>query len=160
MSRRRTAYLLIVVLLPSVSLAQTKLSGVSQCGKPDIQHVVPVGDQPGHAFAVVKLRCPWVKPLQVGGVAAKEDEITVFQEVTGTKAAERIFVVGTMANGDSVFVRTEGTAVVKDGVVQSSRGKWTYVGGTGKFKGLTGTGTYKNDGSTTKVEGEYKLAKR
>jgi hypothetical protein len=65
-----------------------------------------------------------------------------------------------MANGDKSFVRWEGPDS-KDG---SSQGKWTYVGGTGKFKGLKGSGTYKGkraeDGSVTfDVEGEYTLAK-
>ena len=160
MSRRAAVYGVILFSLPAVSLAQTKVSGVSQCGKPDAQHVLPVGDHPGHDFVIVKLKCSWLTPLQVGGIAAKEDEITVFQEVTGTKANEHNFVVGKTTNGDTVFVRTQGTAAVKNGVSQSSEGTWTYVGGTGKFKGLTGKGTYKNDGTSTRVDGEYRLPKQ
>ena len=46
----------------------------------------------------------------------------------------------------------------------NAEGTWKYVGGTGKFKTLKGTGTYKGkaekDGSITfDVEGEYTLGK-
>ncbi len=47
-----------------------------------------------------------------------------------------------MANGDKAFVRFEASATLKDGVPQTAEGKWTYVGGTGKLKGLKGKGTY------------------
>ena len=145
--------------LPAVLGAQKRLSGTSQCGKPDTQQAVQAGDAPGHTFVLIQVRCPWPKPLELDGVAAKEDEVTVVQELTGSKATERGYVVGTFVNGDKVFVRTEGTGVVKDGAVQGSEGTWRYVGGTGKFKGVTGKGTYRYNGTTTQVEGQYRLMK-
>ena len=55
----------------------------------------------------------------------------------------------------------------KDGSVKpdhsgNSAGTWTFDGGAGKLKGLTGKGTYKDtyaaDGTgTSQIEGEYKL---
>jgi len=70
-----------------------------------------------------------------------------------------------MSNGDKIFVRFSGTdTTTKDGKTGSA-GTWSYTGGTGKLKGITGKGTYKGtsnaDGSaTTEVEGEYELPKK
>ena len=67
----------------------------------------------------------------------------------------------TIENGDKAFVSFQGTASIKD---NTSEGKWSYPGGTGKLNGLKGNGTYKGkgaeDGSVTPdVEGEYTLPK-
>jgi hypothetical protein len=54
-----------------------------------------------------------------------------------------------------------GVSVMKDGKPVSDDGTWSYIGGTGKFKGLTGKGTYKGkaagDAFEDTVEGEYSL---
>jgi hypothetical protein len=49
-------------------------------------------------------------------------------------------------------------------VPESAEGTWSFVGGTGKLKGLKGKGTYKGkyaaDGTSTyEIEGEYELPK-
>lgn len=156
---RITAFALALLGAPSVVLAQTKISGTSQCGKPDPQHVVQAGDQANHTFAIMKLKCSWPKPLEIAGFQIKEDELTVFEEAKGSAGTDRGYVVGTMSNGDKIFVRTQGKAVLKDGAPQSSSGTWTYVGGTGKFKSIKGGGTYKGNSTTTNIRGEYHIAK-
>jgi hypothetical protein len=67
-----------------------------------------------------------------------------------------------MDNGDKQFVSFRDTGAIKDGKPQGSQGTWSYTGGTGKFKGLKGKGTYKvslnPDGTATvDVEGEYEV---
>jgi hypothetical protein len=68
-----------------------------------------------------------------------------------------------MANGDKIFVRFSGVdTMTKDGKPDTSTGTWSYTGGTGKFKGITGKGTYKGkpDASgnmVSEIEGEYTL---
>ncbi len=155
--------LLIVLAFGSVAVAQTvaqtKISGTNQCGKPDPKHIVQAGDRPDHTFAVMKVKCSWPKPLEIAGVQVKEEELTIFQEVTGSSGTDRTYVVATMANGDKLFVRAQGKVVLKDGVVQSAEGTWSYTGGTGKFRGIKGKGTFKGNGTTTDVEGEYQLGK-
>ena len=133
---------LLVVGLASVSPAQTKISGTSQCGKPELQYTLPVGDRPDHSFGISKTECTWLKPLEVEGLQTEEDENTTFSEVTGNSARDRTYVVGTMSNGDKVFVRPQGKSTLKDGAFQSGSGTWAYTGGTGKLKGLKGTGTF------------------
>ena len=156
--------LLLVPALASVAVAQTKISGATQCGKPDLQHMVQVGDRPNHAFAISKNKCNWTKPFEIAGAQSKEDEGTNFAEITGNSASDRTYVVGTMSNGDKVFVRPQGKSTLKDGAFQSGSGTWAYTGGTGKLKGLKGTGTFtckaNPDGTATcSIVGDYQLPK-
>jgi len=162
MRLRIAASMLIALALAASLAAQTKISGTLQCDKSDPVYTIPVGDRPGHAFAISKTKCTWSKPLEMEGVAAKDYEYTGFNDVSGNRVRSRSAGVGTLANGDRCFVVAQGTGTVKEGVVQTLEGTWSYTGGTGKFKGLKGKGTYKGkvapDGTyTSEVEGEYQL---
>ena len=153
---------LILVALLAVSLAaQTKVSGSIECGKPEKQNSIEVGDRPGHAFNTTQGKCTWTKPLDFGVAQTKETVFTAFAEQTGEKAQERGFSYETLSNGDHINVRTQATATVKDGNV-TSNGKWTIGAATGKARGLKGSGTYKCTGTqekmTCEVEGEYTTA--
>lgn len=154
--------LLILVALPTLALGQTKISGTAKCAKPDPQYKIEVGDRPNHTYTIDQVKCTWTKPLEIASIKTKEDLVTVFAEVTGSTAQTHAFVVGAMENGDKVHVRPQGKDVLKDGMTQSSEGTWSYVGGTGRLKGIKGKGTYKckpsPDGTMTcQVEGEYEL---
>lgn len=156
--------LLIVFGLAAVASAQTKTSGTLQCGKPDQQHAIEVGDRPNHSFVIGQIKCTWTKPLEIAGVQSKEDVYTNFSEVTGSRSRAQSYGVGTMTNKDTFYVRPQGSAILKDGVLESGEGKWTFAGGTGKLKGIKGKGTYKEKGQaegtmTVDVEGEYELPK-
>ena len=155
---------LSVLALITAAAAQTKISGTAQCGKPDQQNSIAVGDRPNHSLMISQGKCTWSKPLEIGGVQNKEGVNTAFDEVSGNRSRTRGFYVDTMASGDKAHVSYQGTATLKDGAPQSLEGKWSYTGGTGKLKGLKGQGTYKGkvnaDGSVTyEVEGEYTLPK-
>ena len=99
----------------------------------------------------------------VGGEKTKDHDVTGSPDVTATRTVASGTGVATMENGDKTFSTFHGTANVKDGKREDEHGTWSYTGGTGKFKGLKGKGTYKvtlnADGtSTVEVEGEYELA--
>jgi hypothetical protein len=152
---------LCLLALSSVSLGQNKVSGSAQCNKPDVQQQVNVSDHPGHVLSIMQAKCAWTKPLEVDGVQNKDGVDSGVWDIHGASARSHGYYVDTMANGDKAFVRWEGTDAMMDG---TSEGKWSYVGGTGKFKGLKGGGTYKGrtaqDGSVSfDVEGEYSLGK-
>ena len=162
--RRTVLSPLLVLVLASAAAAQTKISGTTQCGKPDPQHMIPVGDRANHAFGISKNKCTWPKPFEIAGAQSKDDEGTNFAEITGNSASDRGYVVGTMSNGDKSIVRYQGKSTLKDGVPQSGEGTWSFAGGTGKLKGIKGKGTYKGkaaaDGSMTyEIEGDYQLPK-
>ena len=162
--QRRVLSLLFVLALAFVAAAQTKISGVESCPKPEPPQMVQVGDRPNHAFAISKSKCAWSKPMEIAGAQTKEDEGTNFAEVSGNSGSDRGYVVVTMSSGDKSFVRYQGKSVLKDGALQTYDGTWTFTGGTGKLKGLKGKGTYKgkpaaDGGTTTEIEGEYQLPK-
>ena len=154
---------LIVFALAAAASAQTKISNTAQCGKPEPQYAIQVGDRPNHFFAISQSKCPYTKPSEVAGTQTKEFVATNFSETSGSRATTRGFVDGTMANGDKFQVRSQGSAAVKEGVIESVEGTWSFVGGTGKLKGIKGKGTYKGKGGTEgityEIEGEYELPK-
>ena len=157
------AFLFVLALAP-VAGAQTKMSGTAQCGKAEKQHAIEVGDRPDHSFMISQAKCTWTKPWEIEGIQNKEGVYTSFDDVTGNSSRYRGYYVDTMANGDKAYYRAQGTATLKDGVIETAEEKWTLVGGTGKLKGVKGQGSCKGkgnpDGSVTwQCEGEYQIPK-
>ena len=141
-----------------VAAAQTKISGTGKCEKADGQHALEVGDRPGHMMVLAKQTCSWTSPIEMEGIKGKSYIGVVTADASGGKSQDRGYVVVTMENGDQAFVRFTGASMLdKDGRPVSGEGTWTYTGGTGKFKGLKGKGTYKNKGAEDMIEGEYML---
>jgi hypothetical protein len=161
MMLRRVLLGACVLSLVTLAAAQTKVSGSAQCTKPDIQQKVDVPDHPGHTFSVSQFKCTWSKPMEVAGIQDKDGVDTGLGELHGDAGTSHGYYVDTFANGDKTYVHWQGTDSMKDG---TSQGKWIYSGGTGKFKGLKGSGTYKGkyaqDGTVSfDVEGDYTLPK-
>jgi len=154
--------ILIVCALAAWLAAQTKISYTVQCAKADPVYTIPVGDRPGHAFSIAKGKCVIATPLEIAGVAAKEEEYTAFEDISGNRARGRFAAFITMSDGDRLLAVGQGTTTLKEGVVVATEGTWSYTGGTGKLKGIKGKGTHKgkyaSDGTlTVEVEGEYQL---
>jgi len=154
----------LLFTLATVASAQTKISGTAQCGKPDQQHAIEVGDRPNHSFVIAQAKCTWTKTFEIAGSESKDYVGTNFQEVSGNSATFQGSGFGTMASGDKYFVRLRGKATLKDGALDTAEDTWSFAGGTGKLKGIKGKGTTKGrgaaDGSATyEVEGEYELPK-
>jgi hypothetical protein len=143
--------------------AQTKVTGTAQCGKPDPQHVVPVGDRPDHSLGVEQTKCTWTKPMEIEGAKSIDGTSTATDDISGNTSHSRGFHVSTMDSGDKFFVSFQGTATMKEGALQSQKGTWGFNGGTGKLKGIKGKGTFtcapSGDSVTCEVEGDYQLAK-
>lgn len=142
--------------------AQTKLSGTLTCTKADPSYKVEVGDRPGHAYVLEKNACTWTQPADLGGDKTKDGHSISVSEMTATHGMVHGTHVTNMASGDMTFVAFHDAFPIKHGKPGDSTGHWTYTGGTGKLKGLKGTGTYKAtpnaDGTiTVAVEGEYEL---
>ena len=154
---------LFVLALAIAAKAQTRISGVLQCAKPDPQHMIQVGDRPNHVFVISQSKCTWTKPFEMAGIEAKEQVDTGFSEISGDTARDRGYGTGTMANGDNYHVRWQGRSTLKAGALQSVEGKWSFTRGTAKLKGLKGQGTFKctpaGEGTSCDVEGEYQLPK-
>jgi hypothetical protein len=155
---------LTVFALATAASAQTKISGTLQCGKPDQQHAIDVGDRPNHSFVISQTKCTWSKPLEIAEAQSKEDVYTGFSEVSGNRARVQEYGIGTMTNGDKFYCRLKCSFVLKEGATESGECTATLVGGSGKLKGLKGKATSKGKGaadgtSTWEIEGEYELPK-
>jgi hypothetical protein len=153
----------LVCFAAVASSAQTKVTGTAQCGKPDPQHMVPVGDRPDHSLGVEQVKCTWTKPMEIEGAKSKDGVSTGTDDVSGNTARTRGFHVSTMDSGDKFFVWYQGNATMKDGALVSQKGTWGFTGGTGKLKGIKGKGTFEctgsGDGSSCEVEGDYQIGK-
>ncbi len=164
MQRTRVFFVaLLVLLLPTLAGAQTKISGTVKC-KIHTQSTAEVGDRPNHSFALSQGTCPWVKPWEIEGIQSKEGSFTELVEISGNSSQARGYYLDTMANGDKVHYRHENTVTWAGGVPQSGETTLRIIGGTGKFIGIKGHGTCKGkageDGSLIwQCEVEYELPK-
>jgi hypothetical protein len=143
--------------------AQTRIEWSDNCAKGDPDYSVPVGDHAGHSLGLTQVKCQASKPAEIGGDKAKEAVATIATDSSGDKSHERGVYVLALESGDKAFLPFQGTIALKDGKPTGSRGTWSFSGGTGKLKGITGKGTFHcspaGDGWSCSVEGEYELAK-
>jgi hypothetical protein len=152
----------LVLTLASTAVAQTKTTGTVSCAKPDPAYSIDVGDRPGHSLSLIKSVCTWTTPMEISGLQTKEGYDVTSGDASGAKARGSGYHVSTMSNGDKIYVRYQGNDTIKDGKPETTEGTWSYVGGTGKLKGIKGKGTYKGKADAggnmvVEVEGDYEL---
>ena len=164
---RLKSYLAVLCLLlcAGVVQAQVKASGTLRCAKADVQHKIDVA--PNHAFVLDQSKCSAdkAKPFIINGVKSGSAVSTTSTDVQGNKSSYNGYYVDTMENGDKGEYSFHGTAIMKDGAIQTAEDHWTLARGTGKLKGAKGKGTCKGtgaaDGSITwECQGEYTLASK
>ena len=153
----------LVALFASVAGAQTKVSGAQKCDKPEVVGTQEVTDKAGHTMSLVKYSCKWTTPMEMEGLKTKDGASVAFSDVTATRASADGTYVENMENGDKYFVSFRDSSAMKDGKPGAAKGTWSYTGGTGKLKGVSGKGTYgvtvNADGTASvTVEGEYSIA--
>lgn len=154
---------MLVLALSGTLAAQTKISGTLSCGKPDPAYSIDVADRAGHVIMLAKYACTWTKPMEIEGLQTKDGVDVATDDGSGARFHGNGYHFSNMSNGDKIFVRFSGIDVMtKDGKPASNSGTWSFTGGTGKLKGITGKGTYKGTGDAagsiaTDVEGEYQL---
>lgn len=148
----------------TVAAAQEKISGTVQCSNADPQHIVPVEGMPGHSLSVEQTKCTWTKPIEIAGLQSKDGVSTAMGDISPTMLRMRGYHVTTMNNGDTWSASYSETGnLKKDGPPKPAKATWTFLGGTGKLKGIKGKGTFEckrvGDASSCDVEGEYTLPK-
>jgi hypothetical protein len=163
--RNAFALSLLVVAVAAVPLAaQTKFSMSGKCAKPDVQHAVPAPDAPDHVMTLSQGKCVPVKPVEFGGSPGKEAVFTEHGDVRGNSSRVSGTYVETLANGEKVYYRYQGTAVLQGGALQTMQNKWQIDGATARLKGLKGQGTCSGKGTPEgglafDCQGEYTLPK-
>jgi len=160
--RKTMAAFAMLAALTSTAAAQTKISGKLSCGKPDVNSSAEVPDAAGHMVMLTKASCTWPTPLDVGGVKTKSAIDVATAEAHGASGTQHGYSVSTMDNGDKTTASYTGTLQMNKDGSGTFKGTWKFTSGTGKFKGIKGSGTYTGsataDGSATgDIEGEYTL---
>jgi len=152
----------IVALAVAMASAQTKASFSGKCNKPEVQQSVSIPDQPGHAFMLAQGNCTTAKG-EAGGAMSKSGVFSEHGEAMGTKVKNSGVYVETYDSGDKVYYTYQTTGTMKDGAFQGGTNKYQIIGGTGKMKGIKGSGGCKltptaDGGNEFSCSGEYTLA--
>ena len=153
------AFGLLALLPGDRAHAQTTLAGKLTCAKPDPNYSAPVGDRANHALSLIAQKCTWSHG-ELGGAQLKDEVDTFTSDVTDNLSRDRGYGVGSVASGDKYFVRLKGTTTLKGEAPVRGQCTWAFTGGTGKLKGLTGTGTctgtFSTDGTSSwEIQGDY-----
>jgi hypothetical protein len=135
----------IFAFVVSMTPAQTKLTSSGKCGKPDVHQDIAAGDQIGHLFTLASGKC--ATKGEVGGAASKEGVFSEYGEVSGDHSKVSGVFVETFDSGDKIFYTYQATGTMKDSAFQAGENKYQITGGTGKMKGIKGSGTCKTTGT-------------
>ena len=136
-----------------------KVGGKLRCDKPDPVYSIEVPDRPGHALLLAKRKCNWTEPLVIMGAKTKDGVAVSFTEkMEGTLHAHG-FEVDTLDNGEKLTMQSMGQVLAEKGPA-TTKGRWSFMRGTGKFRGIKGGGTYEgklaaDDALTLDLEGVY-----
>ena len=135
----RNFVLVVLSLLVSVSaaMAQSKVDTKWHCQKPAADHKFDVGDVPDHSYWIGQGTCNATS----SGSAFKEKsaDYTEFQEVWKASYTNHGRFNVAMDNGDKVYYTYEGSAPTD--ITKPASNKWKILSGTGKYKGIKGSGT-------------------
>jgi hypothetical protein len=136
-----------------------KVEGKVRCDKPDPTYSIDVPDRSGHALVLAKRKCNWTEPMTIMGAKTKDGVAVSFTEKMESALHVHSFEVDTLDSGEKLTMQSQGQVLAEKGPV-SSKGRWSYMRGTGKFKGIKGGGTYEakleaDDVLTLELEGVY-----
>ncbi|HYN07231.1 MAG TPA: hypothetical protein VES67_07555 [Vicinamibacterales bacterium] len=142
---RKSIWMAGLAALVSIGVlhAQTAAGKVDvqwKCAAPSPVHAVPVGDVADHAYIVQQVKCTAAKG-ELAGVKEKDGTGTEFVEATGNNGKGHGIFVATLANGDKVNYTYTFTGVSSNSKLQTGTNKWAATSGSGKFKGITASGT-------------------
>lgn len=151
----------VFALALATASAQTKNSFSGNCAKPDGPQSIPAGDKDGHAFSLAQGKCT-VKG-DVNSVAAKDGVYAEHRDSTAKHSKGWGVFVESFDGGDKVFYDYQTNVTMNDDKSATGTNKYQITGGTGKMKGIKGSGTCKltgaTDGSTDYTcTGEYTIA--
>lgn len=137
-------------LLPfSEGLAQQKCrqsgQNLAQDTKYTQQHVIDVGDVPGHQVRILELhRTPSNAKPNCEGLKVVESWSRGYSDYVNTNGRAWGYSVSVLENGDKIFSQWSGTThttVNPDGSKKTTyTGTNTLTGGTGKYRGIRGMG--------------------
>lgn len=156
-------FLSLLLQAPDVRAAGIKISGTGKQVSLASEIKMYPGDAPGHEMTLTNFK----SVDNSDDPDFKHVEVDIFGsgDYIAGNGSHKGYRVATHANGDHTFMSYEGTTktVMKEEnvPVTTIAGKWWFTGGTGKFEGITGGGSYKGKVTATgyvyEWEGEYEI---
>jgi hypothetical protein len=158
------AFVVVSLSFSAQAAEKKKVTGTNKWGPSICRTVVPPGpgDDPKHELVVLAI---YRATTTSSDPDINETELTVYEqddEVAGTGTARGYFR-RLHKNGDidyGTYEQTHKTTVKEDGSWEATTWEGTYkvIGGTGKFKNIKGSGTFRGkataEGSLDEFEGE------
>jgi len=152
----------ILLMAAASTPAQTKHAFSGKCSKPEVLQTVAAGDKDGHSFMLQQGKCE-TSAGEVEGAKSKDGVYTEHGEAMKTSSKGWGVYVETYDNGDKVFYSYQTSGTLKDGSFAGGGNKYQITGGTGKMKGIKGSGACKLTGNAEggldfDCSGEYTIA--
>lgn len=130
---------LCLLALGSAAMAQDKLEDKWNCAKPSATQSFDVGDVAGHSYVIAQGACEATSSSS----GEKTGSYTEFQELWKASFTNHGRFNVTTDNGDKVYYTYEGSG--PSDIKKPASNKWKIVGGTGKHKGIKGSGSCSGD---------------
>jgi len=111
--------------------------------------VMKVGDVPGHVVGVADTS--GLAFFGTGEVANLSQKIIL--DLTNGSGPHRAYFVDTFEDGSTILGVSEGITTARAGGISTFEGKITYTGGSGRFEGIKGGGSYTGKRTAPVVQG-------
>jgi hypothetical protein len=121
----------------SVAMAQSKVDTKWHCSKATTEYKLDVGDVPDHLYWIGQGTCDATSSS--GDVKDKAGTFTEFHDAWKASFKFHGYFIATTDSGDKVNYTYEGSGSAD--VTKPVANKWKIVGGTGKHKGIKGSGS-------------------
>jgi hypothetical protein len=139
------------VVVPALALAQDLGTSRRVQGTAEVTSV-EVGDVPGHVVGVVEFK--GLTFFADGEIATHSNPATF--DLTNGSGPHQGYVIHYFDDGSTSIERYEGEAKLStDGKRTTVEGTFQCVGGTGRFAGLKGQGTYRGERLGALQTGDY-----
>jgi len=149
---------LSLLVFGSVAMAQSKVDTKWHCSKAATEHKLDVGDVPEHIYWIGQGTCEATS--SAGDLKEKTGTFTEFHDAWKAKFNFHGYYIATTDAGDKVSYMYEGSATTD--ATKPLANKWKIVSGTGKHKGIKGSGTCAGkavaDGYDWECTGTYSMS--
>jgi len=131
---RKPLFVAFCLLVLGTAVMAEKIDTKWHCSKPSENPVLKVGDAPDHTYSLAQGSCD----AKSSAVGEKSGAWTEFQETWKASYTLHGRFNVTMENGDMVYYTFERSGAPNE---KKLLHKWKVVSGTGKHKGIKGSGT-------------------
>jgi hypothetical protein len=134
--RKLVLFALTLLIFGSVAIAQSKIDTKWHCSKAATEYKLEVGDVPDHIYWIGQGTCE--ATAGEGDLKEKSGQYTEFHDQWKASFHFHGYYHATTDGGDKILYTYEGTG--SPDIAKPAANKWKIVSGTGKLKGIKGSG--------------------